>query len=266
MSKTIETDTKTFIKFWLVPVGIGLVFLFIQSAATGLTIIGISIFLALALKPLVNKVNEFFIHHFGTEKKHQTLSAVLAYLIVVVVIGGIIAVVGPVVVNETSKFISNFPETFEHTFGGWEGINAFGKNFGIADLHAEITNAVENLSNNLLGLLGNNLISSVSSFANVVTQVVLTLVLTLLFMLEGPSLMNTFWRAISSGEEDKKPVSVAKRIVSRMANVVSTYVSRQLLVALLDGFASGLIVFVLSLFTGIQSNIAIPMGLLTMVF
>ncbi|MBR0242335.1 AI-2E family transporter [Candidatus Saccharibacteria bacterium] len=266
MSKTIETDLKTFVKFWLVPLGIGLVILFVYSALTGLIIVGISIFLALALKPLVRRVNNFFTKHFGTEKKHQTLSAALAYIIVVLVIGGILAVVGPVVVNETSKFIQNFPETFEQTFGGWDGINNFGKTIGIEDLHAEITNALTSLSNNILGILGNNLVSSVSGVADVVMKIVLTLVLTLLFLLEGPALMETFWKSIGSAEEDKKPVAVAKRVVAKMANVISTYVSRQVIVAAIDGCASGLIVFCLSLFTGVSTGIAIPMGMITMLF
>lgn len=266
MSKVVETDLKTFVKFWLVPLGIGLVLLFLYSALTGLIIVGISIFLALALKPLVRKVNNFFTKHFGTEKKHQTLSAALAYIIVVLVIGGILAVVGPVVVNETSKFIQNFPETFENTFGGWDGINSFGKTIGIDDLHMEITNAVKNLSDNILGVLGNNLVSSVSGVADVVMKIVLTLVLTLLFLLEGPALMDTFWKSVGSAEEDKKPVAVAKRVLARMANVISTYVSRQVIVAAIDGCASGFIVFCLSLFTGVSTSIAVPMGLITMLF
>ena len=94
MSKLIETDTKTFVKFWSVPVIIAAIIFISYQALTGLIIIGISIFLALALRPLVNKVNKFFAKHFGTEKKHQTLSAALAYIIVVVVVGGIIAEIG----------------------------------------------------------------------------------------------------------------------------------------------------------------------------
>lgn len=266
MSKVIETDMKTFVKFWLVPLIIAGILLFLYSAQTGLIIVGISIFLALALKPLVRKVNDFFTKHFGTEKKHQTASAVLAYMIVVLVIGGIIAVVGPVVVNETAKFVQNFPETFENTFGGWDGINNIGKAIGIEDLHAEISNALTSLSNNLLGMLGNNLVSSVSGIADAVMKVVLVLVLTLLFMLEGPSLANAFWNSISSGEENQNPIAVAKRVVARMADVISTYMSRQVIVAALDGCASGLIVFCLSLFTGVSPSIAVPMGMITMLF
>ncbi len=265
MSKTIETDWKTFIKFWLVPLIIAGVLFFFYKALAGLVIIGVSIFLALALKPLVKRVNNFFTKHFGSDKKHKTLSAIFAYLIVVIVIGGVIAIVGPVVVNETSKFVKNFPQTFETTFGGWDGINNIGQKIGINDLHSEITTAVSSVSNNLLGLLGNNLVSSVSGVANVVMKIVFVLILTLLFLLEGPQMMETIWASLGSGE-DKKPVAVTKRIVSKMANVVSTFVSRQVLVAIIDGCATAIIVFILSLVLGFSSSLAIPMGMITMIF
>ncbi|MBQ3413326.1 AI-2E family transporter [Candidatus Saccharibacteria bacterium] len=265
-SKLIETDLKTFIKFWLVPIAIVAVIFILYKALTGLIIIGISLFLALALKPLVRKVNGFFTRHFGTEKKHSTASAVMAYMIVVLVIGGIVATVGPVVVNETSKFIQNAPEMFQENFGGWEGINSFGRQIGIDNLQAEIINAMNSLSSNLLGNLGSDVVASVSGIADVVMKIVLVLVLTLLFLLEGPMLMETFWKSISAGEENKKPVKVAKQVVSKMANVISTYVSRQITVAALDGIVSGLIVFLLSLFTGISTSLAIPMGMITMTF
>ena len=266
MSKLIETDTRTFVKFWSIPLVIAIVIMILYQALTGLIIIGISIFLALALKPLVRKVNNFFTKHFGTEKKHQTASAVLAYIIVVVVIGGILAVIGPVVVTETSKFIKQAPEMIENNFGGWDGINEFGKSFGISDLHSEIVNAVDNLSKTILGDLGSNFMASVSNVADIGMKIVLVLVLTLLFLLEGPMLTETFWRSISTGEQNKKPITVAKRVLSKMANVISTYVSRQLLVAVIDGCASASIVFIISLFTNISSSLAIPMGMITMIF
>ena len=266
MSKKIETDLHTFIKFWLVPLGIILVIFFIYKAAMGLLVVGASIFLALALKPLVHKVNNFFIRCFGKDKKHQTLSAVMAYLIVVLVIGGIIAIVGPVVVNETAKFVQNFPETFEKTFGGWDGVNDFGRNIGIEDLHSGITNTMSGISNNLLGFLRTNLVSSVSGVADIVMKIVLVLVLTLLFLLEGPEMLSHIWKAFGADKEENKTANVARDIVAKMANVISTYVSRQVLVAMIDGLASGLIVFLLSLFLNISPSLAVPMGMITMLF
>ena len=266
MAKEIETDTKTFVRFWMVPVVIIILFFIVQKALTGLIIIGISIFLALALKPLVRAVNNFFAKCFGNNKKHQTLSAVMAYLIVVIVVVGIIAVVGPVVVNETSKFIQNFPEMFEKTFGGWDGVNAFGKNFGINDLHAEITNGLANFSNNILGLLGPNLVSGVGGVASVIMNIVLVLVLTLLILLEGPKILSDTLNMLSGHDKKSKSVKVGQRVVVKMANVVSTYVSRQILVAALDGCATMVIVFILSLIFGVSSSLAVPMGMITMLF
>lgn len=266
MSKKIETDTWTFVRFWAIPGIAYLLYLFLGKAAEGLIVIGISVFLALALKPLVRKVNGFFNKHFGKDKKHQTASAVLAYLIVVVIIGAIVAIVGPVVVNETAKFIQHFPETFDNTFGGWEGINNFGKNFGISNLEGEITNALTGLSNNLLGILGNNLVSSVSGVAGVVMKIVLVLILTLLFLLEGPSMVNSFWNKVESRDEDGKSTRIGRRVITKMANVVSTYVSRQVVVAILDGCASTVIVFVLSFVFGFSQALALPMGMITMTF
>ena len=68
MVKKIETDWQTFIKFWVVPLIIIAALFVIYKAMTGLTIIGVSILLALALKPLVRKVNNFFTRHFGRDK------------------------------------------------------------------------------------------------------------------------------------------------------------------------------------------------------
>ena len=266
MSKRIETDLQIFIKFWLVPLGIIAVIFLIEKSITGLVIIGISIFLALALKPLVRKVNGFFTKHFGKDKKHQTVSAVLAYLIVVLVLGTIIAIVGPVVVNETAKFVQHFPETFENTFGGWEGINNFGRSIGVNNLEGEISNALSGLSNNLLGALGNNLVSSVSGVANIVMKVVLILILTLLFLLDGPGMMESFWNRIGTKDGDDRPAKVGRRVVMKMADVVSTYVSRQVIVAIIDGCASSAITFVLSLIFNFSPSLALPMGLITMTF
>ena len=49
MKVRIEIDTKTFVRFWLVVMGFGLAGLAIYSAKDALVLLGISLFLALAL-------------------------------------------------------------------------------------------------------------------------------------------------------------------------------------------------------------------------
>ena len=266
MSKTVETDLKTFIKFWLVPLGIVVAVFLIYKALTGLIIIGISIFLALALRPLVHKVDNFFTKHFGEDKKHQTISVVFAYLIVVLVIGSIIAIVGPVVVHETTKFINSFPETFEKTFGGWEGVNSFGKSIVVNNLEGEITNYLSSISSSLMGILGNNLVSSVSGAADIIMKITLVLILTLLILLEGPSMLDSMWDNLDVKKGHSNRVNVSRRVIGKMADVVSIYISRQIIVAVLDGCATMAIVFILSFIFGFSPSLAVPMGMITMTF
>lgn len=263
MSRIIEGDLKTFIKFWLVPLGIFLAILIFFKALTGLIIIGIAIFLALAIRPLVKKISGFFFRK--SKNKRETLSSILAYLIVVIAIGAIIGVIGPVVVNETAKFIQNFPTTFENTFGGWDKINEFGNSIGVENLHNEFNNFMSNIPNLLMGTLGGNIISGVSSVADIIMKTILILVLTLLFLLEGPDMMKSFWKNVGVIDR-KKPALAAQKMISRMANVISTYVSRQVLIAMLDGCAAIVIVFILSFIFKFPTELAIPMGMITMLF
>lgn len=267
MSKNIvEIDTRSMIRFWLILLGIALVISFLFKAMTGLIIIGISFFFAIALKPFVNKLNKFMTKHLSVNKSHKTASAILAYVIIVSVALIIFVIVGPVVVNETSKFVQQFPTTFNEKIGGWDGINEFGRNIGINNLQEEITHAVSNLSDNIFGNLGNTIMTSISTISDLVMKGALILILTLLFMLEGPSIYNALWKSIGADEEDNKSVGVAKRVVNKMAKVISTYVSRQALVALIDGAATMLFVFILSLIFQFSSSLAIPMGLIAAVF
>ena len=267
MSKNIvEVDTRTILRFWLILLGIGLVILFFYKALTGLAIIGISIFLALALKPFVNKLNNFKTKHFGVNKSHRTASVVLAYSIIAAFLIGIIAIAGPVVVNETSKFIEQLPTKFNESIGGWDGINDFGHSIGVNNLQEEITKALSSLSDGILGNLGSTVVTSISAISDLIMKGVLILILTLLFMLEGPGIMNTIWKSLGSRKEDEKPISVAKRIVHRMSNVISTYVSRQVAIALFDGCATMFLVFILSLIFQFSPDLAVPMGLIAFVF
>ena len=56
MKVRIDIDTRTFVRFWLVVIGFALALLAIYSARTALIIIGVALFLALALNAPVSKI------------------------------------------------------------------------------------------------------------------------------------------------------------------------------------------------------------------
>ena len=259
---TVEIDTRTIIRFWLILLGIAGVIFFLYKALTGLVIIGISIFLALALKPLVRKLNKFLGKHLGMSKNHKTASAVLAYSIIVGIFALIALIVGPVVVNETGKFIKQMPTAFQESVGGWEGINEFGKSIGIDNLQDQISDALTGFSKGIFDNIG----TTIGTIGDIAAKGALILVLTLLFLLEGPTILEMLWASIGSRKEDAKSVAVAQRICARMSNVVSTYVSHQAIVAIIDGLSVTLFIFILSFIFNFSAGLAIPMGLLAAVF
>ena len=58
MSKTVQVDTKTFVRFWLVVAVLAIAAFLISQASTGILIVGVAIFFAIAVRPLVHKVEK----------------------------------------------------------------------------------------------------------------------------------------------------------------------------------------------------------------
>ena len=79
-------------------------------------------------------------------------------------------------------------------------------------------------------------------------------------------MIDSLWKVLGSKKDKQQSATAIKRAIIRMTDVISTYVSNQITVAMIDGCASGLIVFVLSLIFGFAPTLAIPMGLITMLF
>ncbi len=257
--KTIEVDTRTFVRFWLVILGLGLVGLFLWKALVGLIIVGIAIFLAIAIQPLATRINRL------TKKDNSSVSSAIAYGLIIVVIGIIISVVAPVVVDESVQFVRQLPTTFENTIGGWNGINNFGQTIGIENLQEEILTGIRNFSNSFVSNFGNFVIAGVGTISQIATAVVLTLVLTLLFAIEGPKLVQQFWSTLE-GKRKNQTIRAWKKLAGRLANVISTYMSKQVCVAILDGCVVTITVLLLSFTCGFSSNLALPMGLIALIF
>ena len=258
MSKTIDVDTRTFIRFWAVILGLGLIGLFIMKALSGILIVLTSIFFAVALRPLAKKID-----NIDKSKERRNLSSITAVIIVVISILAVIGLVGPVIVNETSKFITSVPEQINNILDSQE-IDNLGNAIGISDLKAQISVSVKEASQNFVGELSKLTLSSIGAIGSVFTAVILVVVLTILFMLQGPEVMDSLWNSLAS--KNKKASKAWRRVIDRCSEVVSKYVSGQLIVAILDGLVVATSVLIISLLFGISADLAIPMGLVAAFF
>lgn len=263
MSQKVDVDTKTFVRFWLVIIGFAFLIWFAVKAAPGLLIVAVAIFLALAIHPLAAMLD-----NLNKKKTRPKLTSTLAFILVVAVLGFMVSVVGPVVVGQSSQLISSLPTLFNETLGGWDAINQFGNTIGIDNLQQEIYNGISSFTSSFSSSAGSLIFGSINTIASAVTSTILVLVLTLLFLLEGPEIVSGFWKSMKANrsETERRPIIVLQRVISRMSETVSTYVSRQVAVALLDGCVVAAAVFVLSLIFGISAELALPMGMFAMVF
>lgn len=260
MSKNIQIDTKTLVRFWVILLVLFLAIFFIGRALTGLLLVSAALFLAIAIWPLVKKLNKTL----GKKKDHLGISvgAVVGGVVIVLVFA--LMVIGPVVVTETSKFVSTAPDQIQKTISGWDGINSFGRIFGMDNAKEQIVSALKQMSSDFLASFPQTLFASIGTVANVLTGLIIVVVLTVLFLTQGPMLLESFWQKV--GSRDSKNLSEYRRISGKLATVISRYVTGQVFVAIIDGVVAGLAVFVLSLIFGFSSGLAFPMGMIAMIF
>lgn len=260
MSRTIEVDTKTFVRFWLVVAAMLIGVLLLGQALTGLLIVGAALFLALAIWPLVKKVDKTI----NKKKSRLGLSAGLVVGGAVLMFVFAVIVIAPALITETSRVISTAPEQIQNTISSWDGINDFGHMFGIDDAKSQIINAIKQFSANLLPSIPQTLFAGIGAVGSAIAGLILVVVLTILFLTQGPALVDSFWRKMGSKNSEK--TTLWQRVSGKLANVVAKYVTGQVLVAILDGVVAALAVFILSLIFGFSSGLALPMGMIAMIF
>lgn len=260
MAKTVEIGTKTFIWFWVVVIIMNVIPWAIDRAKEALLVIGMALFLSIAIRPLARKVDRIM-----KNKERRGLSSGVAVGIVVTVIVIAIAAVGPMVINETVKFASTAPETIQETVGQWQWLDDLGKSFGINDMSAQIVNYMRDFSQSLVsGLNGANILNSVGTIGSVFTSIALIFVLTILFATQGPQLLDVLWKKLE-GKNNKATVEI-RRIMGRLVAVIEKYMTGQVLVALLDGLVTCTTVIVLALIFGFSPGMAFPMAMIAAIF
>lgn len=258
MSKTykVTVDTKTFIRFWLVILGFAAAGFLIAQAATGLLIIGAALFFALAINPLVRKLADLI------PGEGIKLPIAIAYILVVGALSAFLVIVIPTIVNETVNFARNLPETVKSVSSSFSWINDVGHNFGIENLQGEIINNIQQFSSTIINDFGANFANGVGAVGSFIAGLILTLILALFMLTEGPSLLDTFFSTFKSSRKAARTHNTIKR----MGEVVSKYVSNALTVALINACCTAIVTLIVCLCFQLDPGLALPFGLITGVF
>lgn len=256
MKTRIDIDTRTFVRFWLVVIGFGFAIFAIYQARIALIILGIALFLALALNGPVSRIAHIL------PGKSRIAATALAYILVVVILGSIVFLVIPPVVQQTAKFIQNVPSFVDTATNQWKGLNGVIDQYNLKPQVDQALNSVKDSTASWASNVGKSVITGVGSFFAFLTGAVLVLVLTFLMLIEGPMWMKRLWALYN----DRKRMVLHQRVVSRIYGVVSGYVTGQLTVSAIGAVLAGAAVFVLSLvFPQISAGLAFPTAAITFV-
>ncbi len=256
MRTRIDIDTRTFVRFWLVVIGFGVLIYAIMAASTALLILGISLFLALALSVPVARLAKLL------PGKSRVGATAIAYVAVIAFLGSVVTLVIPPIVQQTAQFAQTIPAVVESAVVESRELRNLINEY---NLQPQVDQAVESIQQSAAGWAGNvgqNLIASVGSFFAFITALILVLVLTFLMLVEGPKWTTRLWAMY----RNKTRRDNHKRVVGRIYAVFTGYVIGQLTVSAIGAIAAGLAVFVLSLiFPAISSSLAFPTAAITFV-
>ncbi len=255
MKVTIDSSTRTFVRFWLVPVGLLVAGMAIYSARTALIILGTALFLALALNAPVTRLARVL------PGNSRGLSTAIAYIVVVALVGAFAFLAVPPIIDQTAKFIQTVPQLVESARDQWRGLNVIIDQYNLHSQVDQATSSVQQSASGWASSFGSNLISGIGSLFGFITALILVLVLSFLMLIEGPGLLKKVWGLYT--DPDRRDLHHS--VVHRMHAVVSGYVTGQLTVSGLGAFSAGLMVFLLSFFFNIPSNLAIPAAAITFI-
>jgi len=256
MKTRIDIDTKTFVRFWLVVIGFGLAILLLYNARIALIILGVSFFLALALNSPVSKISRIL------PGKSRVGATAISYVLVVVLLGAIVTLVVPPIVQQTAKFVQTVPSLIDNASTQYGGVNDLISKYNLQPQVDQALDSVKKNTSSWAGNVGQTVVAGVGSLLAFFTALILVLVLTFLMLIEGPMWMRRIW----SLYDDKRKMAMHKRITTRIYGVVNGYVTGQLTVSAIGATAAGLVVWILSfIFPEIPAALAFPAAAITFV-
>lgn len=248
MKVKIEIDTKTFVRFWLVVIGLGLAGFALYSARTALLIIGSALFLALALETPVNALAK------RLPKRSRLLSTTIAFVSVVAILVGFVVLVVPPIVQQSMHLFEQIPSMISSDSQQAKYVSQIIDQYHLQD---QVDRAVETAKSNAAGWISNisaNVLSGISSLLSFVFATFLVLVLSFLMLLEGPRWLDALWGSYL----DKQRMERHKELAGKMYAVLRGYVSGQLLVSLIGGMCAGITVFIMSFIWPLPASLAFP--------
>lgn len=217
---TISVDSATIIRAIVIVLGALLVLAFIEAISRALIIIFISLFLALALNPVVSWIAR------KLKSKSRVRATGTAYLMVLLFLVGFFALVIPPLVKQTADFIKDVPGTIQEFKQNDSTVSQLVYQY---DLEAQVDRFASDFSSRFQDI-GQPILTTAGAVGTAVASAIAVLVLTFMMLVEGPKWLDKFFAI-----QPKSKRAARKKLAYRMYKTVTGYVNGQLILAFLAG-------------------------------
>ncbi len=250
MKVSVDVDRKTFVNLAIVTLVFVIGVFLVVKAREPLTIIGVAIFLALALNPPVSYIAN------RLPGRSRVAATALSYVAVLTLLGGALFLIVPPVIEQSSKFASTVPTIIDEISSQRHFIDDFVQSYGLEE---QLTNSIENAKNQASAVandLGKVMVNGATGFFNGALTMIFILVLTFLMLIEGPEWMAKIWGLY----HDPVRLERHRSVVRKMYRVVVGFVNGQMFVAAIASTLTLIVILLLSLAFPLPANLALPLA------
>lgn len=215
----VTVSNRTVIRVLLLIFSFFVAFSAIQKASHALTMIFISLFLALSLNAPVSWLS----HKLpGKSKGSRSKATAVSFIVVMLILGIFIASIVPSLVKQTSSFLSDAPGLVEDLRDEDSSLGRFVDRY---NLEPQVDKFSSQLSG-WIGGLGGSAFGTVTRVSSNIFSALTVLVITFMMLIEGPR-----WIALARRlmPDEKEPH--AERLAKDMYRVIKGYVNGQVLLA-----------------------------------
>jgi predicted PurR-regulated permease PerM len=246
---TVDITSRTVVRVIFIAIAAFLLLTLLGRLSHIITLIAVSIFLALALNPAVSWIA------VRLKTKGRGLATGLAYVAVLTVLILFLSFVIPPLVRQTADFISEVPQTIDSLRTQDSTVGRFVRQHRLDEQLQEVSRDISKQVPELRG----QILSVLSRAGATMVSVVTVLVMTFMMLVEGPAWIRKFW-----SYQPKRRRERGQRLASGMYGMVTGYVNGQLLITTIAGFFALIMLLITSTVMNVSVNAVALAGIIAM--
>lgn len=211
----VTISNKTIVRILAWVIGASLLLAFFSKIAHALTLIFAAFFLALALNPAVSAISK------KLPSRSRIGATGAAYLLVLAILAGFIALVIPPITRQTTQYVKDVPSMVQD-FKNQD--NAASRFFIRYNLDQSVSDAAKDFSKNVKNV--RPIVSTAGRIGSTLASIIAVLVLAFMMLVEGPEWLERFGKLSAPHKLEHR-----RELAKRMYRVVTSYVNGQLVLS-----------------------------------